>query len=213
MTIKPIDSYLLCVGAINFPNHRGTATSLPIAAFGLSAFFFSTVAGAISNDTDDFLLIVTIGTFFMTCIPGFIMKTTPTTPIYTPLPTSAPRVSLYDSQTAKTKPREGSRRRDASLEPGTRHETTISASSSSSSARSRSNDRLVSGADEAQKRELRLSLDEPIAEDTAPKDDNSDHPHSLFADVRGLSILKYSQCYELFILFGLLTGTGLMTIK
>ena len=36
---------------------------------------------------------------------------------------------------------------------------------------------------------------------------------SLFADVRGLAMLKYSQFYELFLLVGMLTGIGLMTIK
>ena len=31
------------VAAVNFPGHRGTATSIPMSAFGLSAFLFSTV--------------------------------------------------------------------------------------------------------------------------------------------------------------------------
>ena len=53
-----------------------------------------------------------------------------------------------------------------------------------------------------------------------PHDDSQNDPetqpsahHSLYADVRGFAMLKYSECYELFLLIGLLTGIGLMTIK
>lgn len=47
--------------AINFPNHRGTAVSVPMSAFGLSAFLFSTLAGLLyPGNTPGFLKLLTI---------------------------------------------------------------------------------------------------------------------------------------------------------
>ena len=101
------------------------------------------------------------------------------------------------------------------FEPGTQHEATTGASSSASTVRDRSTERPPASLDdEIQKGELRPSLDEPTTEEEiSSRDENSSHHHSLFADIRGFSMLKHSQCWEIFILVGLLTGTGLMTIK
>lgn len=44
--------------ALNWPEHRGTATAFPLAAFGLSAFFFSLLSSvAFEDDTGHFLLL------------------------------------------------------------------------------------------------------------------------------------------------------------
>jgi hypothetical protein len=40
---------------------------------------------------------------------------------------------------------------------------------------------------------------------------NDDHSHHL--DIRGISLLPRAKFWQLFILLGLLTGVGLMTIK
>ncbi len=53
--------------ALNWPHHRGTATAFPLAAFGLSAFFFSFFGGILfPGDTSDFLMLLAVGTFGLT---------------------------------------------------------------------------------------------------------------------------------------------------
>jgi MFS family permease len=62
------------VAAVNWPLHRGTATSFPLAAFGLSAFFFTSISSAIFPDsTQAYLLLLTIGTFCMVFFSVFFI--------------------------------------------------------------------------------------------------------------------------------------------
>ena len=203
------------LAAMNFPTHRGTATAFPLAGFGLSAFFFSTVAGVISNDADEFLLVVSIGTSAMIVFPCFILRTHALPPTYTAVPSEPPQESRRGSQTApKSKARAESRKRETSLEPGTHLESNgTSTSRLSSNSRGRSVERSDSGPNPASKDNLD-SLQEETQDESEDhvKEQHSAH-HSLYADVRGFDMLKYSECYELFMLVGLLTGIGLMTIK
>lgn len=59
-------AYNSCVkaAAMNFPKFRGTATAFPLASYGLSAFFFTTVTLSIvpQGDTADFIKTLAIGT-------------------------------------------------------------------------------------------------------------------------------------------------------
>jgi MFS family permease len=49
--------------ALNYPENRGTATAFPLAAFGLSAFFFSVISTlAFADNTYAFLLLLASGT-------------------------------------------------------------------------------------------------------------------------------------------------------
>lgn len=109
--------------ALNWPHHRGTATAFPLAAFGLSAFFFSLCGGVFfPGDTGAFLTLLATGTFIMTFVGFFFLKVYPHSP-YQSLPTSA---SLADSQLlhrtaseeAKVARRPGGRR-SFDAEPGT----------------------------------------------------------------------------------------------
>ncbi|CAN6660716.1 probable transporter Mch1p [Trichomonascus vanleenenianus] len=55
--------------ALNFPHARGTATCVPMSAFGLSAFLFSTVAGVIfPGNTAGFLMVLTLLTTGLTAV-------------------------------------------------------------------------------------------------------------------------------------------------
>jgi len=48
----------------------------------------------------------------------------------------------------------------------------------------------------------------------AEEPDMVSHAHrSLYSDVRGVGLLRCVEFYQFFLLMGLLTGTGLMTIK
>lgn len=69
--------------ALNWPHHRGTATAFPLAAFGLSAFFFSVFGSLIvPGDTSAFLLLLAIGTFVLTFVSFFFLHVLPPTAHY-----------------------------------------------------------------------------------------------------------------------------------
>ena len=69
------------VSALNYPDHRGTATAFPLAAFGLSAFFFS-ILGTFLYEGDDiskFLLTLATGTFTCVAVSFFFLRVYPQT--------------------------------------------------------------------------------------------------------------------------------------
>lgn len=54
---------------LNWPTHRGTATAFPLAAFGLSAFFYTLIAGiAFPGDTSGFLLLLSLATSLLVLV-------------------------------------------------------------------------------------------------------------------------------------------------
>lgn len=72
--------------ASNFPDHRGTATAFPLAAFGLSAFFWSTVSAVIfKDDTGKFLLLLALGTFLLNLVAIPFLRVLPPRGPYQPL--------------------------------------------------------------------------------------------------------------------------------
>ncbi|OJJ47217.1 hypothetical protein ASPZODRAFT_132179 [Penicilliopsis zonata CBS 506.65] len=87
------------VAASNFPSHRGTATAFPLAAFGLSAFFWSTLSAiAFKDDTAQFLLLLTIGTFTLTLLSVPFLRIFPS-------PESYHTLSHYPSDGDRTESR------------------------------------------------------------------------------------------------------------
>jgi len=64
--------------ALNWPRHRGTATAFPLAAFGLSAFFFSALGALLfPGNPSAFLMLLSWGTFGLTFIGYFFLKVYP----------------------------------------------------------------------------------------------------------------------------------------
>jgi len=64
--------------ALNWPHHRGTATAFPLAAFGLSAFFFSVFSQFVfPGDAGNFLMLLAAGTFSMTFVSFFFLRVLP----------------------------------------------------------------------------------------------------------------------------------------
>lgn len=64
--------------ALNWPQRRGTATAFPLAAFGLSAFFFSLVGSLLfPGDPSAFLMLLTWGTCGITFGGFFFLKVHP----------------------------------------------------------------------------------------------------------------------------------------
>ncbi|KAM5359402.1 hypothetical protein ACJZ2D_014492 [Fusarium nematophilum] len=63
------------ISALNWPQHRGTATAFPLAAFGLSAFFFSLIGSVFfPGDPSAFLELLAWGTCGMTFGGFFFLK-------------------------------------------------------------------------------------------------------------------------------------------
>lgn len=88
--------------ALNWPHHRGTATAFPLAALGLSAFFFSLMGGALfPADTSGFLLTLSVGTFAFTIVGFFFLRVYPRTSPYQAVPTGEQPPRHTSSEEAK----------------------------------------------------------------------------------------------------------------
>ncbi|KAI9783764.1 MAG: hypothetical protein M1839_003100 [Geoglossum umbratile] len=182
--------------ALNFPHHRGTATAFPLAAFGLSAFFFSTLSSlAFPGNTSDFLFLLAIGTFTIIFVSLFFLRVIPHPSIYEALPASNTHFRPNSSQLRRPKSAEvrSSLERElvneASDSPCPDIEETLSLISSSSSS----------------------SPGDVICEEEGVVKAHGDDSHHL--DIRGMSLLPKAEFWQLFALLGLLTGVGLMTIN
>jgi hypothetical protein len=81
----------LKTATLNWPTHRGSATACPLAAFGLSAFFYTVIAGiAFPGDTSSLLMFLSLATSLLVAvsIPFLIIVDRQKPTIYAVLPTS-----------------------------------------------------------------------------------------------------------------------------
>lgn len=176
--------------ALNWPHHRGTATGFPLAAFGLSAFFFSMFSQFVMpGDTGDFLMLLACGTFGIVFVGFFFLRVLPH-PHYSQVPT-APRNG--SNRLHRTKSEESKHRAEqALLEPG------VEAPEGS-----------MSEADETSSLMSKSTASSPG--DVSGENNVKDHAHRV--DIRGFNMLPLIEFWQLFILMGILTGVGLMTIN
>ncbi|KAK6537508.1 hypothetical protein TWF694_011692 [Orbilia ellipsospora] len=134
------------VAALNFPKSRGTATALPLAAFGLSAFFFSTLSSWLfPGNTSDFLLVLSTATASIVFGAFFFIRIIPSAGQYSAVPTDEPERST--NRLRRTK-----------------------------------------------------SRDSHTSFDVEP-------------DIRGWALTQHTEFWRLFLMLGILTGIGLMTIN
>ena len=179
-------------GALNFPDHRGTATAFPLSGFGISAFFFSLISSlAFPDNTQDLLLLLSIVTLTLPLIGGAFLRVYPESHNYCPVPKreSSTESGLLRLERSKSEESKHSRRFDEQI--GTPAED--------------SQDGM-----EEETPSL-LSSPGPGDDPGNPKENQEqDSPHP---DVRGFAMLKHVKFYQLFIILGLFTGIGLMTIK
>ncbi|QDS70604.1 hypothetical protein FKW77_000345 [Venturia effusa] len=197
--------------ALNWPLHRGTATAFPVAAFGLSAFFFTALSGlAFGDDTSDYLLLLAAGTFVLTFFSLFFI-TIPHAEAYHALTTSEDHHSAgrprRDSnplhQVWQTKP----------LHPHSREEPTsaIEEVEPPSALESRMDSEVSSLLSSSSSSSGPGDI---ISEDETDKPRGSSHRHhSRRIDISAFQLLKRSEFYVLWIMLGILTGIGLMTIN
>jgi hypothetical protein len=82
---------LIPVATLNWPTHRGTATAFPLAAFGLSAFFYTLIAGiAFPGNTSGLLTMLSLATSLLVfvSIPFLIVVDHKSGTTYSALPTT-----------------------------------------------------------------------------------------------------------------------------
>ncbi|MCJ1471338.1 hypothetical protein MMC07_009986, partial [Pseudocyphellaria aurata] len=201
--------------ALNWPDHRGTATAFPLAAYGLSAFFFSLLSStAFEDEAGQFLLLLAIGTFAMCFVGFFFLHVVPHSTSYFAIPTAEDRRPRESNP--MTRSRSGSKRSIGRLsqEPGTQPVMTRESPSHTDPSKADCPEETVhtEGADESSSL-LSKSSSTP-GDIPFPKDENHEIKHnSHYLDVRGLAMLPTIEFWQLFLLLGILTGVGLMTIN
>ncbi|KAL2794722.1 major facilitator superfamily domain-containing protein [Aspergillus keveii] len=207
--------------ATNFPEHRGTATAFPLAAFGLSAFFWSTTSTILFHgDVGRFLLLLAVGTSLLNFLSvPFMRLMAPNGPYY---PVSRSR-SVESRQLRRPKSSDLRSDYGDSDEAGMPSSTTIFSHSAvhsrNQSTASQSHppgevpdfDELSSLVSKTPSRTSR----EFFHERSASEDDSlSDvDPDSHQPDIRGLAMLRKIEFWQLFMTMALLSGIGLMTIN
>lgn len=209
--------------ALNWPNHRGTATAFPLAAFGLSAFFFSIFAQyTFPGSTGDFLLLLAAGTFGMTFVSFFFLRVLPHS-AYSAVRPSDTLARTNSNPLLRTRSH-GSRSNHSNFDGAQDHHdqdlgASVSASheeSASSKPSSQGSGQAPGATDAPEEQPSETSSLMSKSSSSCNEDLEGHHSHadhSYRTDIRGLNLLKHSQFYFLFSLMGLLTGIGLMTIK
>ena len=174
--------------ALNFPQSRGTATAFPLAAFGLSAFFFATIAQAFPHSTYNFLILLATGTVALPVISFFFIRIFPN-PSYK-------SVSQHE--------RQAMHRRKSS--DGGNHEEPGAQQNISSNDAQKDDDR-----DDQEDTSLLSTSSGEDFEQSKTVDADKDDSHHL--DVRGFALLPLPEFWQLFGMLGLGCGIGLMTIN
>ncbi|KAJ5923696.1 hypothetical protein N7454_008941 [Penicillium verhagenii] len=199
------------VAASNFGENRGTATAFPLAAFGLSALFWSNVSTLIfKDDTGRFLLLLACGTTILSLISIPFLRIFPNAQHepYTSVPHNE---GAPQSQRMRPPSTFGDHPDDIHDSTGYDHENSAHARSHSVVSTHRS------GAYNHDQDESSSLVSKP---DGRPSFDTLDDDYlaniaveSHHTDIRGLAMLKHVEFWQLFLTMALLSGIGLMTIN
>ncbi|ESU07297.1 hypothetical protein FGSG_01930 [Fusarium graminearum PH-1] len=209
--------------ALNWPKTRGTATAFPLAAFGLSAFFFSFVGAVFfPGNPSAFLELLAWGTSGLTFGSFFFLKVYHDQPEYEAVPASDDTQSDPSSSSQQFRP-------GSSEEPKPFRSSRMDNEPASSSAAAPDSTGslgtplapefgLVVAPENPE--DLEVGERSPLISRPSSRTDqpllgnnyiNSDGSHPL--DIRGLALLRSVSFWHLFIIMGILAGVGLMTIK
>ncbi|KAL4803498.1 major facilitator superfamily domain-containing protein [Aspergillus unguis] len=213
--------------ATNFPENRGTATAFPLAAFGLSAFFWSTTSAILFNsDTGKFLLLLALGTSVLNfCSFPFMRLLAPIVPTPT-----GPYIRVSRPHSPESRPLRRPKSTEFQSEfgdsdgAGMQTSTTIfsqsavhsrshsTASQAQPNANAPDFDELSSLVSKSSPRTSRDTFHE---RDAVEDDDGLSDvtPDSHQPDIRGLAMLRKIEFWQLFLTMALLSGIGLMTIN
>ncbi|KAK0715019.1 major facilitator superfamily domain-containing protein [Lasiosphaeris hirsuta] len=225
--------------ALNWPHHRGTATAFPLAAFGLSAFFFS-ISGSIffPGNTSAFLSLLAFGTFGLSFFGFFFLRVYPHAS-YHAVPSGS---TLSNSQLLRrTSSEEGKAYRGRGgfppgaepgmspttyTTPGSSRTTTPAAGGAEAGSAEPSTSEGAFEADvEAARPALTAEELEDIDETSSLMSKSSSLPGDVLiqnsvdldrshrVDIRGWRLLTSLDFWQLFAIMGILAGIGLMTIN
>lgn len=214
------------------PHHRGTATAFPLAAFGLSAFFFSLIGGFLfPGDTSDFLLLLSCGTAGLTFLGFWFLNVVPHgnyqsvateedgkpeeaqprhgslfEPGMFPIPPNTKANALHKIQ-AEQEPN--------AEPPAARYLYDLTSghtgSGGSSTLTTAASSTIVAETDDADETSSLLSKVSSVAGEVFVQNVDLDRSHR--ADIRGWQLIKNLEFWQLFAVMGILAGVGLMTIK
>ncbi|KAJ2898862.1 hypothetical protein MKZ38_003621 [Zalerion maritima] len=216
--------------ALNWPHHRGTATAFPLAAFGLSAFFFSLIGTIfVPGDTSSFLAILAFGTCGITFLGFFFLRVYPHTTHYHAIPDG----NSSGSQLLRRTSTDDKIARD-NHEPATAisQGPPLSSHSSSSDTANPPNAarldveaamgdapfRREDGDDETGDGEVADETSSLISSESSLAgevlvDRSVDRDRSHRVDIRGFALLRELEFWQQFAIMALLSGIGLMTIN
>ncbi|EGX94663.1 MFS transporter, putative [Cordyceps militaris CM01] len=209
------------VSALNWPHHRGTATAFPLAAFGLSAFFFSFLGSILfPGDPSSFLELLAWGTVALTLSGFFFLKAYPHMS-YQAVPGAEPGAEPGASRSGQRLRRTSSGRNHQPRglfddEPGTSNNFTTTTAQVTAdhsgpglaTARAAdSTDTEDAAADETSS----LMSGSSMANHEGNASVDRDPSHHV--DIRGFQLLTSLEFGQLFAIMTILAGAGLMTIK
>ncbi|KAG5928461.1 hypothetical protein E4U42_000594 [Claviceps africana] len=200
--------------ALNWPFHRGTATAFPLAAFGLSAFFFSSLGALFfPGDSSAFLKLLSCGTFGLIFAGFFFLRVYPQ-PGYHAVTNPGSRLPSFSNQSRTSQDYSQSPHHHPAAEPGT---SSITASVATPTMPSVIHSEPTPGdtpiSNEVADEDSSL-LSPTLSENTANVEaSNVDTDRTRHVDIRGLKLLRNQSFWLLFTIMAILSGVGLMTIK
>ncbi|KAJ5759585.1 hypothetical protein N7520_006741 [Penicillium odoratum] len=200
------------VAASNFAENRGTATAVPLAAFGLSALFWSNVSSLIfKDDTGRFLLLLACGTTILPLVSIPFLRIFPSqNEPYASIPNHE-QSGAPESQRMRRPSTVGEHTEEIHDSTGYDHENSAHVRSHSVHSNHRGG---AYNHDQDESSSLFSKPDGRPSFDTLDDDYlaaiavDAHHP-----DIRGLAMLKHVEFWQLFLTMALLSGIGLMTIN
>lgn len=193
-------SAALKASASNWPTHRGTATAFPLSAFGLSAFFYTTLATLIfPGDTSGYLKILAYGTTAMTFLGMLFLRIVDSK-------ASDEHITAYG--VVPEDDEEPPKRRDSNR----LHRTSSKSARDAKHSRGASKNSMFSNEDETESLVTSSNSSEPgdIREERA---EHKGRTHHETLEITGWELARNSKFWQLFVLLALLCGVGLMTIN
>ncbi|KAJ2969805.1 hypothetical protein NUW58_g9889 [Xylaria curta] len=202
--------------ALNWPHHRGTATAFPVAAFGLSAFFFSLVSSILfPGSPGRFLFLLSVGTFSMIFIGFFFLRVLPHASAYHALPADS---GMADSQELHRSTSHQSKLSRDFSEPDTEEPAdgeSPNLGTSRSAAVMQPTDQIGTSLDATNEGSSLLSQSTTTSSLSSEilVGNSVDRDLSHRVDIRGWKLLRSLEFWQLFTIMAILSGIGLMTIN
>nr|POE61070.1 putative membrane protein [Quercus suber] len=196
-------SAALKVSATNWPRHRGTATAFPLSAFGLSAFFYTAVAGVVfPHDIGAYLFLLACGTTIMVFTGMFFLQIVrPEAGMkYEPVP--------IDERSPGSNRRDSNRYNRRGGKDGDDEEGELFFRNGSSSTESLHVSYKVGGTDSIDEASTLVATGSSTPAVTGTDADTDTGPN-----ITGIALFTTPKFWQLFIMLALLCGVGLMTIN